>query len=55
LRTVEILPQKTRSRVAIVKEKETKPMIVLASERGDIVDWVDKVTPMFDSNKTEVE
>jgi len=55
LRTVEILPQKTRSRVAIVKEKETKPMIVLASERGASVEWVDKVTPIFDKKKTEVQ
>jgi hypothetical protein len=49
-----MLPQKTRSRVAIVKEKETKPMIVLASERGASVEWVDRVTPMFDNRKTGV-
>jgi hypothetical protein len=50
-----MFPQKTLSRVATVKEKETKPMIVLVNERGDIVESVDKVTPMFDKNKTEVE
>lgn len=48
------MPQKTRSRVAMVKEKEMKPMIVLASERGASVECVDKVTPIFDRKKTEM-
>ena len=54
MRIVKILPQKTRSKVATVKENETKPMIVLASDSGASVLWVDNVTPMFDRKRTEV-
>jgi hypothetical protein len=38
-----------------VKENETKPIMVLASERGASVEWVDRVTPMLDNRKIGME
>ena len=46
-----ILPQKTRKRVASVKEKDTNPMMVLARESGERVDCVDRVTPILNEDK----